>query len=84
MSSGAASSSAAQIRLALSWTRCDARTIASPPTDSEREPYVSQPQVPWSVSPWCTSTFCGSMPRMSPAIWAKLVSSPWPCGEVPV
>ena len=84
MSSGAASSSAAQMRFALSCTRWAARTIASPPTASEREPYVSQPQAPWSVSPWCTSTFCGSMPRMSPAIWAKLVSSPWPCGDVPV
>ena len=28
-------------------------------------------------------TFCGSIPRMSPAICAKLVSIPWPCGEVP-
>ena len=38
MSSGAASSSAAQMRLALSWTLCAARTMASPPTASEREP----------------------------------------------
>ena len=38
MSSGAASSSAAQIRFAFSWTFCAARAIASPPTESEREP----------------------------------------------
>jgi hypothetical protein len=38
MSSGAASSSAAQMRFALSCTRWAARTIASPPTASEREP----------------------------------------------
>ena len=38
MSSGAASSSAAQIRLAFSCTLRAARAIASPPTDSEREP----------------------------------------------
>jgi hypothetical protein len=38
MSSGAASSSAAQTRFALSWTRWDACTIASPPTASERDP----------------------------------------------
>ena len=45
---------------------------------------MPQPQGPWSVSPWITSTFSGSMPSRSAAICAKLVSSPWPCGEVPV
>jgi hypothetical protein len=38
MSSGAASSSAAQTCFAFSWTRSAARAIASPPTLSEREP----------------------------------------------
>ena len=38
MSSGAASSSAAQTFLAFSWTFSAARAIASPPTDSERDP----------------------------------------------
>jgi hypothetical protein len=70
MSSGAASSSAAQMRLALSCTLFAARAIASPPTDSDRDPYVPQPHGPVPVSPCTTSTFCTSMPSRSAAICA--------------
>ena len=84
MSSGAASSLCATIARTLSTTLSDALAIASPPTASEREPYVSRPHGPWDVSPCMTSTACGSTPSLSATIWAKLVSSPWPCGDVPV
>ncbi len=70
MSSGAASSSAAQIRFAFSWTRSAARAIASPPTASERDPYVPQPHGPALVSPWTTSTLAGSIPSRSAVICA--------------
>jgi hypothetical protein len=84
MSSGAASSLWATIRRAFSWTFSAARAIASPPTASEREPYVFLPNGPVFVSPWITSTTSGVTPSRSAAIWAKPVSCPWPCGLVPV
>ena len=84
MSSGAASSSAAQIFLAFSCTFSAARPTDSPPTASEREPYVPQPNGPWFVSPCSTSTFSGSIPSRSATICAKPVSWPWPCGEMPL
>ena len=59
------------IRLAFSRTFSAALATASPPTESEREPYVPLPHGPWSVSPWITSTFSGSTPRLSATIWAK-------------
>ena len=84
MSSGAASSWCATIRLALSCTFSAARAIASPPTASDRDPYVFLPNGPVLVSPWITSTTAGSTPSRSATIWAKLVSSPWPCGDAPL
>ena len=57
---------------------------ATPPIDSEREPYVPRPIGPVAVSPWTTSTTLGSAPRRSATICAKPVSWPWPCGEAPV
>ncbi len=74
MSSGAASSRAAVIRLAFSCTFSAARATASPPTASDRDPYVPQPHGPVPVSPWTTSTRSGSMPSRSAVIWAKPVS----------
>jgi len=37
-----------------------------------------------AVSPWTTCTSSMPTPNSSAAIWAKVVSSPWPCGEAPV
>ena len=37
-----------------------------------------------AVSPWTTTTASMETPRRSATIWAKVVSWPWPCGEMPV
>jgi hypothetical protein len=84
MSSTAASSLCATSALAFSTTLAVALATASPPTASERDPYVPSPCGPVAVSPWRISTCSGSMPSRSATIWAKPVSWPWPCGEVPV
>ena len=63
MSSGDASSSAAQIRFAFSWTRSAAAGDRFAPTASERDPYVPQPHGPALVSPWTTSTLAGIDPE---------------------
>ena len=45
---------------------------------------MPRPCGPVPVSPWITSTFSGSVPSRSATICASVVSSPWPCGDVPV
>jgi len=70
--------------LALSATRFAHRASASPPTASDREPYVLRPSGPVPVSPWITSTISGSTPTLSATIWANAVSWPWPWPDVPV
>src|ERR1022692_4047529 len=42
------------------------------------------PYCTMAVSPCSTITSSSGTPNSSAAIWAKVVSSPWPCGEVPV
>ena len=89
MSSGAASSSAAHTFLAFSCTFSAARAIASPPTDSEREPYVPQPNGPVDgvavdhVAP-ARDRCPGGRPRSArtrcpgPGRAARRRSTPWP------
>ena len=84
MSAGSASSWWATMRLTLAWIFSAERAMDSPPTASDREPYVFRPSGPVEVSPCSTSTMSGVVPTRSATIWAKLVSRPWPCGEVPV
>ena len=84
MSSGAASSRWAAILRALSATLFAARAADSPPTASERDPYVPMPNGPFSVSPWMICTWSGEEPIRSATICAKPVSWPCPCGEAPV
>ena len=75
MSSGAASSIAAQMRLALSCTlRAAARAPRRPPQASASRRYPS-PRRPGRCRR-AGSSRLGSIPRMSPAICAKLVSIP--------
>ena len=44
----------------------------------EREAKVPMPNGETAVSPNRTETSSGSMPSSSQAIWAKVVSIPWP------
>src|SRR5207245_697586 len=84
MSSAPASRSAAAIRRALSSTLSTDATRAGAPTAMERLPNVPTPAATMAVSPWRTATSSIATPRRSATIWAKAVSSPWPCGLVPV
>src|SRR5919106_2975176 len=78
------SSTCAASVLAFSTTFRLASTMAMPPTAKEREPYVSRPIGAVRVSPCTTMTSSNGTPSASAAIWAKVVSWAWPCGEVPV
>src|SRR5437870_5006396 len=84
MSSAPASRSAAAIRRALSSTLSTDATRAGAPTAMERLPNVPTPAATMAVAPWRTATSSIATPRRSATIWAKAVSSPWPCGLVPV
>src|SRR5579863_7681832 len=70
--------------LILAFRSCKAKYIAVPPTAVERLPQVPMPYCTSDVSPWETRTSSISTPSSSPAICAKVVSSPCPCGEIPV
>ncbi len=74
----------AAMRRALFWTASAARKMAEPPTARLRLPPVPFPIGVFMVSPWRTTTLSNSTPRRSAMIWAKVVSWPWPCAEVPV
>src|SRR5262249_56608621 len=61
-----------------------AQASAAPPTAMPRLPKVPMPYCTTEVSPWTTNTSSIETPSMSATIWANDVSSPWPCGEMPV
>ena len=48
-----------------------------------REAMVPIPNGETPVSPWRTEILAGSMPSSSCAIWASVVSRPWPCDWMP-
>src|SRR5213593_2141163 len=83
MSAGAASSSAAAMRLAFSSTFSMDAAMAGPPTDIERLPNVPTPAATTAVSLWRTVTSSIGTPRRPAVIWSKAVSSPWPLGARP-
>jgi hypothetical protein len=70
--------------LAFSFTLRVARISAAPPTAVVRLPYVPQPIGETSVSPCITLTSFTSTPISLATSCAKVVSSPWPCGEAPM
>src|SRR5579864_7740127 len=70
--------------LILVFRSCSAKYRAVPPTAVERLPKVPMPYCTSDVSPCDTRTSSIPTPNSSPTIWAKVVSSPCPCGEIPV
>ena len=83
-SSSDTSSSCAAIVRAFSLIFSMAKCSATPPTESDREPYVSMPSGVTCVSPCRTVMSSGVTPRPSATICDHVVSCPWPCGDVPV
>ena len=61
-----------------------ATASAAPLTAVVRLPYVPHPIGVVSVSPWMTLTSLTATPSSSATICAKVVSSPWPCGDEPM
>ncbi len=84
MSSGLASSSFAASSLALSTSASDALPAAAPPICVDLDPYVPVPRGTVSVSPLSTVIFSTGIPSRSAAIWANVVSWPWPWEKEPV
>ena len=53
--------------------------------DGERPAAVGvHPERDEAVSPWITSTSSKPTPSWSATICAKVVTWPWPCGEIPI
>ena len=50
----------------------------------ERLPNVPMPRGTTPLSPKRSTTSSMSIPSRSAAIWANVVSWPWPCGEAPL
>src|SRR5271154_2624458 len=70
--------------LILAFRSWSAKYRAVPPTAVERLPKVPIPYCTSEVSPCDTRMLSISTPSSSAVIWAKVVSSPCPWGEVPV
>lgn len=56
---------------------------APPDITMLREAKVPMPKGETWVSPWRTETCAGSTPSSSQAIYASVVSMPWPCETMP-
>ena len=78
MSSGAASSNTAAARVSFVRTSRQASAIELPAVTALRLAKVPTPKGTAAVSPPMTVIQSIGTPRASAAIWAKLVSCPWP------
>ena len=72
------------MRRAFSCNFVTAIISALPPVTVPRLPIVPCPIGVLLVSPWRTAILLKSAPSSSATIWAKVVSCPCPCGEMPV
>src|SRR5919206_42760 len=83
MSTSAASRRCPAMLFPRSTTLRAAWSTAVPPRCIEREPPWPPPSDVASVSAWRKAMRCGAVPNSAAAIWARLVSCPWPFDCVP-